>query len=448
MLTWIGIALSVLGCGYGLYQMFRGGRRKSGDADGQRRVSSFFGGQKKYSDETTAQSQHMLSTSPPGDEESRTATDVSNVDRPATETEQSELIVPAVVDSSEDGSAHEAIPRHADTSERHQRSAVTAGDTPADYQRNQGGLFSDFHGILGSTADDILAPPKPEELPMSEDDMVFGNVTSALAEMLPESESRRTTQRQNLAAAGYHSRAAWINLNAVRFVLAFLTLVVGGFWLLMAPPQLETFLLGFVVLGPLVMWALPPLFVTSRANERKVDIERGLPDVLDMLNMGVSQGLTVPASLRRISSEISSVHPALSQELSIVNRQAQVGSLHYALRGFSQRIDSPEVASFTALLAQSEATGTSIAMALKEYSDSIRSSLRERADSHANAASFKLLFPTTLCLMPSVFLFLLGPAIVDMNNFFDNSSSVLTEGRANAVQSLDRQPIVVPLNNN
>ena len=63
--------------------------------------------------------------------------------------------------------------------------------------------------------------------------------------MLPESESRRELQRQNLAAAGLHSRAAWINLNAVRFVLAFLTLVVGGFWLLMAPPQLETISAGF-----------------------------------------------------------------------------------------------------------------------------------------------------------------------------------------------------------
>ena len=391
MLTWISIALAVLGCGYGLYRIFRGGRGKS-------------------SDETTSQSPHMLASSQPGDDESRTATGVSNVDLAAIDEEQSKLLVPAAAN-----------------------------------QHKQGRLFSDFDDILSSKADGILARPKPEELPMSEDDMVFGSATPALAEMLPESESRRIIQRQKLAAAGYHSRAAWINLNAVRFVLAFLTLVIGGFWLLMAPPQLETFLLSFVVLGPLVMWSLPPLFVSSKASERIIDIERGLPDVLDMLNMAVSQGLTVPASLRRISGEISGVHPALSQELSIVNQQAHVGSLDYALRGFSQRIDSPEVASFTALLAQSESTGTSIAKALKEYSDSMRSSLRERADAQANAASFKLLFPTTLCLMPSVFLFLMGPAIVDMNNFFDNSSNILTQGRADAVQSLDRRPVVVPL---
>jgi tight adherence protein C len=76
----------------------------------------------------------------------------------------------------------------------------------------------------------------------------------------------------------------------------------------------------------------------------------------------------------------------------------------------------------------------------------MRASLRERADAQANAASFKLLFPTTLCLMPSVFLFLLGPAIVDLNNFFENSSSILGDGRADAVQFLDLQAVDGPAN--
>ncbi|MEO2015566.1 MAG: type II secretion system F family protein [Fuerstiella sp.] len=447
MYNWLGIALAVVSCGYGLYKIFRGRPDKSGDAGGrQSRLFSFFGGQKKSSDETTSESQRTLSASEQSGEESRAASSSSNIVLPAPDEEQPELIVPAVVDSPEDSSSRDVIPLEADFNERHQGSAVTIRDAPAAQQRNRGGLFADFDGILSSEADSVLTRPKPEELPMSEDDMVFGSVTPALAEMLPESESRSDSQRQHLAAAGYHSRAAWINLNAVRFVLAFLTLIIGGFSLLLAPPQMETVLLGFIVLGPVLMWALPPLVVTSKASERKIDIERGLPDVLDMLNMGVSQGLTVAASLRRISGEIGGVHPALSQELSIVNQQAEVGSLNHALRGFSNRIDSSEVASFTGLLTQSESTGTSIAQALKDYSDSMRASLRERADAQANAASFKLLFPTTLCLMPAVFLFLLGPAIVDLNNFFENSSSILGDGRADAVQFLDLQAVDGPAN--
>ena len=310
-------------------------------------------------------------------------------------------------------------------------------------------LFSANHGVVNGSVDSgLVAPPLPEELPIPDDDLVFGPATPAIAQLLPESRRRRELQRKDLIAAGYHSRAAWLNLNAIRFLLAFTVLVVVGFWLLTAPPQLEPLLLGLVVLGPLLMWALPPLIVGSKASERRVDIERGLPDVLDMLNMGVSQGLTVPASLKRIGPEISSVHPALSQELKIINQQAHVSSLSDALRSFSSRIDSAEVSSFTSLLLQSETTGTSISRALADYSDSMRSSLRERADSRANAASFKLLFPTALCLMPSVFLFLLGPAIVEMTNFFENTAGSILSTRSDAIESLEQRPVAVPLNDN
>ncbi len=58
----------------------------------------------------------------------------------------------------------------------------------------------------------------------------------------------------------------------------------------------------------------------------------------------------------------------------------------------------------------------------------------------ANAASFKLLFPTALCLMPSVFLFLLGPAIVDMSDFIQNTSGSLAETRSAAAETLAQQP--------
>ncbi len=300
-------------------------------------------------------------------------------------------------------------------------------------------LFSDFKGILSDGADS-LPLPAPEDLPIRDDAFVFGSLTPSIAQLLPETDSRREIQRKSLIAAGYHSRASWLNLSAIRFALSFLSLVVVGIWLIMAPPAIEAWLLGLLVMAPLFMWALPPLIVAFKASERKIDIERGLPDVLDMMNMGVSQGLTVPQSLKRISREIAIAHPALAEELRIVDQQAEVGNLPQALRNFGSRIDSPEISSFTSLLVQSESTGTSISKALTEYSDSIRASLKERADARANAASFQLLFPVALFLMPSVFLFLLGPAIVQMSDFFNNQAETLQQNRQDAVRSLDQQP--------
>ncbi len=304
-------------------------------------------------------------------------------------------------------------------------------------------LFVDFREVAGDdnavTAASVVKI-LPEELSVGDDEYVFGPVTAAIAQLLPETAARQQHQRTLLAAAGFHSPAAWLNLTAIRFLGAFLSMVIVGFWLVIAPPELEIWLLALVVMAPLVMWALPPLFVAMRARERRTDIERGLPDVLDMLNMCVSQGLTVPNSLKRIGVELTTAHPALAEELSIVSRQSQVSSLSQALRSFGTRVNSPDVSSFTSLLIQSEVTGTSISRALQEYSDSIRSSLRERADSRANAASFKLLFPVSLCLMPSVFLFLLGPAIIEMSDFFGNRASALNTNRQNALETMQQQP--------
>lgn len=300
-------------------------------------------------------------------------------------------------------------------------------------------LFSDFKGILSEGADSIPLPA-PEDLPIREDAFVFGTLTPSIAQLLPETDARRELQRKSLVAAGYHSRASWLNLSAIRFVLSFLSLVVVGIWLIMAPPAIEPWLLGMLVMAPMFMWAMPPLIVAFKASERKTDVERGLPDVLDMMNMGVSQGLTVPQSLKRISREIAVAHPALAEELRIVDQQSEVGSLPQALKNFGQRIDSTEINSFISLLVQSESTGTSITKALTEYSDSIRASLKERADARANAASFKLLFPVALFLMPSVFLFLLGPAIVQMSDFFNNQAGTFQQNRQDAVRSLEQQP--------
>lgn len=300
-------------------------------------------------------------------------------------------------------------------------------------------LFSDFRGILSDDVDPKNQIP-PEDLPMRDDEMFFGRITPAVAQLLPESAARREVQRKSLTGAGYNSRASWINLTAIRFVLAFLSILLVGYFLIVLPPAAEPWLMAMLVIAPLLAWSIPPLVVSFRAAERKIDIERGLPDVLDMMNMGVSQGLTVPQSLKRISREIGSVHPALAEELQLVNQQAEVGNMPHALRNFSQRIDSPEVNSFTSLLIQSEVTGTSISRSLTEYSDGIRSSLKERADSRANLASFQLLFPVALCLMPSVFLFLLGPAIVQFSDFYNNQAQQLQQSRQDAIRSLDQAP--------
>ncbi len=272
--------------------------------------------------------------------------------------------------------------------------------------------------ITGTQQD--LPRIEPSEIPFADSsDYQFGGVTPALASLLPESDTRKQTVKQELRHAGYYNPHAYENLAAVRYLGLMLPILIFGVLLVLAPTQqLEMVMVSLLVVGAILGWALPRLFVRSRANRRKREIEQALPDVLDLLNMCVSQGMTLHSALSRVGQEITETYPAMAQELRIVTEQANLGTLEQALSNMNARVDSPELHSLSSLLIQTERMGTNVSDALTDYSDGMRASLQQRADQKANAATFKLLFPTVLCLMPAVYLFLLGPAIVELSDFF------------------------------
>jgi len=290
--------------------------------------------------------------------------------------------------------------------------------------------------LLKRTADDELRRIEPDEFPSSDtSDYTFGPLTPVLAALLPESAKRRAVVKKELITAGYHNPHAWQNLAALRYLGIMVPLLLIGLLIVLAPRQLEPLAVGALLVLPAIGWALPRAVVMLRARARKSEIENGMPDMLDMLNMCVSQGMTVPASLKRVSRELGPVYSALAAELRIVVEQAEIGSLEQALQNFNDRMDVPEVHSFTSLLIQTERMGTSVSAALADYSDNMRESLRQRADEKANTATFKLLFPTVACLMPAVFLFLLGPAIIQLSDFFnEGGADAITE----SVQQVER----------
>ncbi|MFO1091874.1 MAG: type II secretion system F family protein [Planctomycetaceae bacterium] len=273
-----------------------------------------------------------------------------------------------------------------------------------------------------------------EDTPLVDDnDLAFGPITKLLAALLPESDDRRVALKKSLRNAGYYEPHAWHNLAAARYLGLILPIVIGLGLLIISPPAAEPWIFVGLVLLPALGWSLPTLLVRRQAADRLAEIERSMPDLLDMMNMCVSQGMTVPSSLQRVGMDLEAVSPALSQELKIVSDQARIGSLEQALVAFSKRVELPDVYSFTSLLVQTERMGTSMSQALAEYSDGMRETLRQQADQKANTASFKLLFPTVLCLMPAVFMILLGPAIIEMSAFFrEGGNEVLSTSMESA----------------
>ena len=260
-----------------------------------------------------------------------------------------------------------------------------------------------------------------EEYPYADtDDYIFGSTTPVMASFVPTTDESRRSDTHHLRNAGYYAPHAWHNYTAIRYLGIVLPVIFFGVLLLIVPEQLEPWMMIGLLVGPMLGWALPSVYVNSKANRRLREISNGMPDMLDLLNMCVSQGMTVPTALGRVGREITPVYPDLAKELGIVTEQARIGDLTHALKNFSARVDVPEVHSFTSLLTQTERMGTSVSEALAEHSDNIRESIRQRSDQKANSATFKLLFPTVFCLMPAVYLFLLGPAVVEMNRFWND----------------------------
>ncbi len=299
-------------------------------------------------------------------------------------------------------------------------STTSASITTATWEHRQ--LFSAIN-TSNQTASTLPLVEAGDVPSMGGDDYIFGSATPALAEMMPESEERRAKTKKELQAAGYYQPHALHNFSAIRFISILGTLLFFGGVLLLAPERFEIPILVAMLIVPILVWAVPFLIVTSKASDRRSEIEQGIPDMLDMLNMCVSQGMTVPHALKKIISELAKVYPALAHELKIVIEQSSIGTFSQALSNFSKRIDVPEVHSFAALLIQTDQMGTNVTSALQEYSDNMRESLSQRADEKANKATFKLLFPTVLCLMPAIYIFLLGPAIVELSDFFHSGGS-------------------------
>jgi tight adherence protein C len=186
------------------------------------------------------------------------------------------------------------------------------------------------------------------------EDSTLAHVTKCLAQALPETRSRAAKIQSALKRAGDYQRLAYPKLAAVRYAGMLLSLVVFGTLMIWASRQAEPWCALGLAVGMFASWWLPIWRLQRRAARRIDEIEQAIPDLLDMINVGLSQGLTVPATLATASRELRPIHPALATELAIVCRRAELDSLDAALEDFEQRLDLLEIRSLVTLLLRAD----------------------------------------------------------------------------------------------
>jgi len=246
---------------------------------------------------------------------------------------------------------------------------------------------------------------------------VFGALTPALAAQIPETEKESTDFARLLRQAGMYRPTAAANIYALRFVLLFGTAVLVGLLALLAPQPYfwPVLIVGVIVAGGLSV--IPRLYVFFRRRRRIREIRNGLADMMDMLSMCMGGGLPLSPSLDHVSKNLIA-HPALAQELQILKRQAELGSLKLALADFARRVDLPEGRLVAQQLTRGDQLGTQVTGSLLEQADHFRAARRQAAIMQANKAPVKLTFPLLLCFAPAALILLISPAILELARFF------------------------------
>jgi tight adherence protein C len=204
-------------------------------------------------------------------------------------------------------------------------------------------------------------------------------------------------------------------LLAVALPMAFVAVVAVFFQGVLRVNQM---LLAAVFLA-LIGLILPDLWLRSKTAKRKEKLARALPDALDLLVVCVEAGMGLDAAISRVGAELVLGHRELSQELKQLNLELRAGKARQtALRNLADRTDIDDVKSLVTLLIQTDRFGTSVAQALKVFSDSFRTARYQRAEEAAAKIATKLIFPLALFIFPSFFIVAIGPAAIQVYRIF------------------------------
>ena len=196
------------------------------------------------------------------------------------------------------------------------------------------------------------------------------------------------------------------DFGAVRIVAAAVMAAVGLLLglVLGSPLYAVLGLAGGTVIG----YFLPQLWLRQKVNDRRREIQRGLPDAMDLLVIAVDAGLGFDAALARVVEKYKN---ALSDEFSKVLREVSLGRPRLeAMDEMGRSSGVEDLHNFIQAIIQSEQFGTGIGKILRIQADEMRRKRRQRAQELAAQATLKMLLPMVGCIFPTLWIVLLGPA--------------------------------------
>ncbi|HET7430666.1 MAG TPA: type II secretion system F family protein [Nocardioides sp.] len=187
-----------------------------------------------------------------------------------------------------------------------------------------------------------------------------------------------------------------------------------------------TQLLGFgmavklvVIVGAtLAGWLGPNMYLYQKIYDRSGRMQRELPDAIDLMTISVESGLAFDAAVQQVARNTDG---PLADEFSRVLREMQIGKGRAeALRGLADRTNVDDLKSFVTAMVQADSFGIPIANVLRIQSHEMRTKRRQRAEEKAQKVPVKITVPLIFCILPCLFIAVMGPAVIHIMDSFAN----------------------------
>lgn len=214
-----------------------------------------------------------------------------------------------------------------------------------------------------------------------------------------------------LVLAGNPGNLSANEFQALHYALAIFLGIVGFIFASIGGSEFSIkilFTLGGVVFG----YVIVKMYIQIRTKNRQEGITKELPDVLDLLNVSVEAGLGFDAALQRV---VQKTHGPISLEFSKTLQEIKMGKQRReALKDLALRTGVDDLNTFISAIIQADQLGVSIGNVLRVQSEQMRLLRRQRVEEKAMKAPIKMLLPMVFFIFPTIFIVLLGPAVIQM----------------------------------
>lgn len=245
-------------------------------------------------------------------------------------------------------------------------------------------------------------------------------VKDSLGKLNVLEQSQIKIVQQKLAHAGYRNKELAVIIIGLRAVLPIVFGIIGFFTIYYFNYfDMESDLYKFIAMAGCLFLGYkgPELYLKNKADKRTKEIQKGLPDALDLLVICAEAGLTVDAAFNRVAKELGRAYPELGDEFALTAIELSfLNERKMAFDNLAYRVDLDAVKGVVTTMIQTERYGTPLASALRVLSAEFRNERMMRAEEKAARLPAIMTVPLILFILPVLFVVILGPAACDISD--------------------------------